>query len=81
MIVILPMRKHSTLIYFVNNIQADLNNCENELFNSTDRLILTGKATRDEGPSERAVQNILNFARAYEVITTRSTGSTDLILN
>ncbi len=81
MIVILPMRKHSTLIYFVNNFQTDLNNYENEVYSNCDQKNLTEKAPKGVGPSERAIRNILDFAHAYEVITTQSAGCTDLILN
>lgn len=60
------MVKNSTLIYFVNDIQC---NFEKE----TKRM--------DFEPSEQTVNNILNFARSYEVLETESTGDVEMILN
>ena len=35
----------------------------------------------DFEPSEQTVNNILNFARSYEVLETESTGDVEMILN
>ncbi len=70
------MKKHSTLIYFVNNFQAE---------NTTKSKVGCGgedlQTTVDFGPSKRSIENILNFARSYEVLKTESTGYTEMILN
>lgn len=60
------MVKNSTLIYFVNDIQ-----CKFE--EETKRM--------DFEPSEQTVNNILNFARSYDVMETKSAGDVEMILN
>lgn len=62
----MPMQDYSTLIYFVNNIQHDV---ETEMFQAGFE------------PSERSVTNILDFARSYDVVETESTGFVDINLN
>jgi len=71
-----PMRKNSTLIYFVNRIQSK----KSEMIKDKESI---NKETRIEQkmPSEKTVENILNFARVYEVLDTRSTGHVEMILN
>ena len=70
------MKKHSTLIYLVNSFQTEEttqirvdNVSENEL------------TAMEFNPSERSIENILNFARSYEVLETESTGYVEMILN
>jgi hypothetical protein len=75
------MTKNSTLIYFIKNFQADLDNYENGFSGNTIQSELTGINTISKGPSERTIENILNFARIYEVVNTRNAGCTELILN
>lgn len=60
------MIDYSTLFFFVNNSQR---NVEKET------------AVMDYEPSERSVQNILDFARSYEAVETESTGYVEMILN
>nr|WP_321356101.1 hypothetical protein [uncultured Draconibacterium sp.] len=60
------MIDYSTLFFFVNNSQR---NVEKET------------AAMDYEPSERSVQNILDFARSYEAVETESTGYVEMILN
>ena len=75
----LPMRNYSTLIYLVNSFQLDLNHLsliETNINRNPDTMI-----TKNEGPSERIVENILNFARSYEVYKTKKTGYVVLNLN
>ena len=73
------MRKKSTLIYFVNSLQADLTNCENDFSAVFNRPRFT---VNDEvSPADNVVDEILNFARIYEVLETKVTGHTELILN
>ena len=73
------MRKKSTLIYFVNSLQADLTNCENNFSAVFNRPQLTFNDV--VSPAEKVVDEILNFARIYEVLETEVTGHTELILN
>lgn len=60
------MIDYSTFIYFVNNIQ---------------RKAEKQAAEMDYEPSERSVQNILDFALCYETVETEETGYVELILN
>jgi len=75
------MSKKSTLIYFVNNLEADLTNCENHFSDNFKRLGLTGNNNGVVNPPEAIVHQILNFARIYEVLKTEAAGHTELILN
>lgn len=76
----MPMKKNSTLIYFVNrfNFDSELNE-----FGSQSQVNGTlAKMENDkEMPSDRIIQNILNFARSYEVLETKETGYVEMILN
>ena len=75
----MPMRNYSTLIYFVNNFQADLNatkTVENGFENSLTKMVST-----EIEPSEQSIENILNFARSYEVLETQNAGYVEMILN
>lgn len=71
------MNDISTLIYLVNNFQADLTGntgCRSESF-------FTASENKTFSPSEQTIENILNFARSYEVLKTENTGQVELILN
>ena len=70
------MKKHSTLIYLVNNFQT-----EESTTNCVDDVIGNQLTTMEFEPSERSIENILNFARSYEVLETKSTGCVEMILN
>lgn len=75
----LPMRNYSTLIYLVNRFQSELNQ-----FSFIETSINGNRETmskKDEGPSDRIIENILNFARSYEVCKTEKTGYVELNLN
>ena len=69
------MKKHSTLIYLVNNFQLESTQRKVDVF-SEDSL-----TTMEFEPSERSIKNILDFARSYEVLETKSTGQVEMILN
>jgi hypothetical protein len=71
------MNHISTLIYLVNNFQADLTGitgCRTESF-------FTESENKTFSPSEQTIDNILNFARSYEVLKTETTGHVEMILN
>lgn len=69
------MKKHSTLIYLVNNFQLESTQRKVDVF-SEDSL-----TTMEFEPSERSIKNILDFAQSYEVLETESTGQVEMILN
>ncbi|WP_319503417.1 hypothetical protein [uncultured Draconibacterium sp.] len=62
----MPMINYSTLFYCVNNIQREVEKQSAEM---------------DYEPSERSVQNILDFALCYETVETEETGYIEMILN
>ncbi|NOR73565.1 MAG: hypothetical protein GQ525_00240 [Draconibacterium sp.] len=70
------MKKHSTLIYLVNNFQADA-----ETQSRVDDVIENELTAMEFNPSERSIENILNFACSYEVLETESTGYVEMNLN
>ena len=72
----LPMKKYSTLIYLVNNFQAEKNT-----HNRVDDVNEDPLTTMELDPSERSIESILSFARSYEVLETENTGHVEMILN
>lgn len=75
----LPMRNYSTLIYLVSSFQFELNqfNLIEMSINRNPEAMLKN----DEGPSDRIIENILNFARSYEVCKTEKAGYVEMNLN
>lgn len=74
------MSKNSTLIYFVNKFQADLSSCSLEETDEQNEGYLAEIDVAENAPSEQTIENILNFARSYEVLETQ-TGYVEMILN
>ncbi len=74
----MPMNNVSTLIYFVNNFQTDSEYFEEESLNTT---FMTKMENSEVGPSEQSIENIMDFARSYEVLETKETGYVEMILN
>ena len=75
------MRNYSTLIYFVNSFHSGF---ESFLINSEIDIFENNLAKMDNKeilPSERTIENILNFARSYEVFETEETGFVEMNLN
>lgn len=72
----MPMQKFSTLIYCIKSFKSD---SEPITFDSLD--FDTTEATPMHSPSDASVKNILNFARSYDVIETKTTGHVEMILN
>ena len=70
------MKKNSTLIYFVNNLNSEKKN--QYRLDDVDTDLLTAM---EFNPSERSIENIMNFARSYEVLETENTGQVEMILN
>ncbi|GAB1450349.1 hypothetical protein MASR2M47_04050 [Draconibacterium sp.] len=75
----LPMRNYSTLVYLVNSFQSELNQF-NLVETSINRNLET-MSKKNDGPSDRIIENILNFARSYEVCKTEKAGYVELNLN
>ena len=77
----LPMRKNSTLIYFVNHLKSE---SESDLASEFDDLIsnfLEELSEKESSPSEMTIRNILNFSRSYDVKKTESAGYVEINLN
>jgi hypothetical protein len=77
----MPMKKSSTLMYFVHYLQKDL-----ELNDPATREFSTGGFLDPDGkhmvaPSAKSLNNIMNFARSYEVVKTKNAGCVEMILN
>lgn len=75
----MPMRNYSTLIYFVNSFQSESNQVN--LVEAGINSFLKTAPMEDKMPSERSIENILNFARSYEVLETESAGYVEMNLN
>jgi len=75
----MPMRNYSTLIYFVNSFQSESNQVN--LIEASINSFLETTPLEDELPSERSIENILNFARSYEVYETENAGYVEMNLN
>lgn len=71
------MQKFSTLIYCINRIQSDVDCIDCSALENEVGLF----ATKEMGPSEKSIRNIMNFARSYEVLETESAGFVEMILN
>jgi len=77
----MPMSKNSTLIYVVNRTGADK---ESDLFSLMDEYInnfLDGKPENRKSPSDRIIDNILNYSRSYDAKKTKSAGYVEMNLN
>ncbi len=76
----MPMR-NSTLIYFVNqfHLESESIPLESEIENVGNLLAMMDNT--EILPSERTIENILNFARSYEVLETEEVGYVEMNLN
>jgi hypothetical protein len=77
----MPMRNSSTLIYFVNSFQSESESNHVNLVETRINRFLETTPVADKTPSERSIENILNFARSYEVLETESAGYVEMNLN
>ncbi len=73
------MIKHSTLIYLVNSFQSELKSV-NLVETEVDRDPEMTKKI-EQSPPDRIVENILNFARSYEVMESEKVGHVEMNLN
>jgi len=69
------MKKHSTLIYFVNNFQVESAQSKIDVVNEDSLTAMEFE------PSEHSIKKILDFAQSYEVLETKNTGHVEMILN
>jgi hypothetical protein len=76
-----PMRNYSTLIYFVNSFQSGLESSRDNLVETSINHFLTTTPLAEKVPSELIIENILNFARSYEVFETEKAGYVEMNLN
>ncbi len=72
------MQKFSTLFYFFNRFQTDDTLSS---YREIENVIEQKRFDNEIGPSETSIQNILNFARSYDVVETEATGYVEMILN
>lgn len=75
------MRKNSTLIYVVNRIKTQK---ETDVSTRIDEFInnfLDGKPENGKSPSDRIIDNILNYSRSYDAKKTKSAGYVEMNLN
>ena len=75
------MRKISTLLYFVKNFQADFDNYENAVTGDFFKQESINGNINEIVPPERIVDHILDFARSYEVLETKTAGYAEMNLN
>lgn len=73
------MRNYSTLIYLVNSFQSELN--QFSLIETSINRNPETMSKKDKEPSDRIIENILNFARSYEVCKTKDAGYVEMNLN
>ena len=73
------MIKHSTLIFLVNSFQSELKS-DNLVETDVDKIPDLNTEIQ-ESPPDRIVQNILNFARSYDVLETSEAGYVEMNLN
>lgn len=73
----MPMKRNSTLVYFVNKFYVKHRSDQTEI----EKLVENSLATMVHQPSEQCIKNILDFASSYEVLETDSTGHVEMNLN
>lgn len=77
----MPMIKNFTFIYVVNNFQVDLESTVFETTQKKQESFLTEEMENTPLPSEETIENILTFARSYEVLETEEAGFVEMNLN
>ena len=75
------MRSNSTLVYFINYFQNDLNKIHLDNSDGEIESILTVMENAGIAPSNQCVDKILDFARSYEVLETENAGYVEMMLN
>lgn len=73
--------RNSTLIYFVNHFSSELDSFQVDTEMDIPENNLAKMDNTEILPSERTIENILNFARSYEVLKTEEAGYVEMNLN
>lgn len=73
--------RNSTLIYFVNHFSSELDSFLVDTEIDIPEKNLAEMDNTEILPSERTIENILNFARSYEVLKTEEVGYVEMNLN
>jgi hypothetical protein len=76
-----PMTNFSTLIYFVNSFQSETESKNVNLVEASINRFLASMPEAEKVPADRVIENILNFARSYEVLETENAGYVEMNLN
>jgi hypothetical protein len=71
------MKKWSTLIFIVKKFTA----AEGPLSLKNSRNLLTESDEAPYSPSAGSIRRIMDFARSYEVMDSRSTGQIEMVIN
>jgi len=76
----MPMKKDFTFIFFIKNIYSKSSTgfIHHSSWLDND---LTDRVNNEFSPSRESLKRILDFARTYDVLETKSAGEIELILN
>ena len=77
----MPMRKSSTLIYLVNHFNPKSKPVQSDFIEESINGFLASEISEAHSPSGKSIENILNFARSYEVCKTENAGYVEMNLN
>ena len=77
----MPMRKNSTLIYVVNRIESENKATSLSRIETIINNLFYENPEIGHSPSEKTIENILNFSRSYDVKKTESAGFVEMNLN
>jgi hypothetical protein len=73
------MEKSSTLIYLINRFQKKLDSSIKVVDSNDD--VFEKAENAEMAPSQRTINNILDFAKSYEVMETQNNGFVEMVLN
>jgi len=73
------MEKSSTLIYLINRFQKKLDSSIKVVVSNDD--VFEKAENAEMAPSQRTINNILDFAKSYEVMETQNNGFVEMVLN
>lgn len=78
----MPMIKNYTLSYLFNIYRSDQsNNLKFDFESGGENKMSDDLSLISFSPSEKSVQVVLNFSRAYDVLNSKFTGSIEVIKN
>ena len=73
------MKKNSTLFYLINRFQKDSYSKKKKI-ESLETIYDKAECAK-MAPSRQTINNILGFAKSYEVMETERSGSVEMVLN